>query len=60
VTRWADRDFACAVLEARLYAAMGRNEARQTAVARARALAGERRIPDDALATPVSTRAAAH
>jgi hypothetical protein len=39
---------------------MARNEARQTAVARARALAGERRIPDDALATPVSTRAAAH
>jgi hypothetical protein len=59
VSRWAERDFGCAVLEARLYAALGRNEARQTAVARARALAGERSLPADALAVPVSTRAAA-
>lgn len=58
VSRWSDRDFGCAVLEARLYAALGRNEARQTAVARARALAGERHIPDDALSVPVSTRTA--
>lgn len=58
VSRWSDQDFACAVLEARLYAALGRNEARQTALARARALAGERSIPADALAVPISTRAA--
>jgi hypothetical protein len=45
VSRWSEQDFACAVLEARLYAALGRNEARQTAVARARALAGERSLP---------------
>jgi tetratricopeptide (TPR) repeat protein len=59
VSRWSEQDFVCAVLEARLYAATGRNEARQTAVSRARALAGERSIPAYALAVPVSTRAAA-
>jgi DNA-binding winged helix-turn-helix (wHTH) protein len=58
VSRWSEQDFACAVLEARLYAALGRNEARQTAVARARALAGERSLPSDVLAVPISTRAA--
>jgi predicted Zn-dependent protease len=58
VSRWSEQDFACAVLEARLYAALGRDEARQTALARARTLAGERSIPADARATPVSTRAA--
>jgi DNA-binding winged helix-turn-helix (wHTH) protein/tetratricopeptide (TPR) repeat protein len=59
VSRWSEQDFLCAVLEARLYAALGRNEARQTAVSRARTLAGERSIPADALTVPVSTRAAA-
>ena len=58
VSRWSDQDFDCAVLEARLYSATGRNEARQAAVARARVLAGERPIPPDALSAPVSTRAA--
>jgi hypothetical protein len=58
VSRWSDQDFTCAVLEARLYAATGRNEARQTAVTRAQALAGERSIPPDALSAAVSTRAA--
>jgi hypothetical protein len=58
VSRWSDQDFDCAVLEARLYSATGRNEARQAAVARARGLAGERAIPPDALSAPVSTRAA--
>jgi DNA-binding winged helix-turn-helix (wHTH) protein/tetratricopeptide (TPR) repeat protein len=60
VTRWSEQDFGCAVLEARLYAALGRNEARQEALARARALAGERSIPADALSVPVSTRAASN
>jgi DNA-binding winged helix-turn-helix (wHTH) protein len=58
VSRWADQDFGCAVLEARLFAATGRNEARQTALARAQSLAGERPLPADALVVPVSTRAA--
>ncbi len=54
VSRWSDTDFDCAVLEARLYAATGREQARQTAVARARALAGERKIPEDALSASIS------
>jgi DNA-binding winged helix-turn-helix (wHTH) protein len=58
LSRWSDSDFGCAVLEARLYAALGRDEARQTALARARLLAGEREIPEDALRVPISTRAA--
>ena len=58
VSRWAEQDFGCAVLEARLFAATGRNEARQTAVARAQSLAGERPLPADAMVVPVSTRAA--
>lgn len=54
VSRWSGQDFNSAVLEARLYAALGRNEARQTAVARAHVLAGERRIPADALEIRIS------
>jgi DNA-binding winged helix-turn-helix (wHTH) protein len=59
LSRWADSDFDSAVLEARLQSALGRNVARQAAVARARALAGERAIPADALAIPISTPSAA-
>ncbi|HEY0232964.1 MAG TPA: hypothetical protein VGC55_17085, partial [Dokdonella sp.] len=58
VSRWAERDFGCAVLEARLYAALGRDEARQTALARARSLAGERSIPAEATAVGISARSA--
>jgi DNA-binding winged helix-turn-helix (wHTH) protein len=58
LARWADHDFASAVLEARLYAALGRNEARQTALAQARALAGERVIPADTSTVPISTHEA--
>ncbi len=54
LSRWSDRDFRCAVLEARLYAALGRDGAHQAALARARALAGERTIPPDARAIPIS------
>jgi hypothetical protein len=59
VSRWSDQDFDCAVLEARLYAALGHNEARQTALARARSLAGERAIPGDVLRVPISSQEAA-
>lgn len=52
VARWADRDFACAVLQARLYRALGRNDAWSTALARARGLAGERSIPPAAANPP--------
>ena len=58
VSRWAERDFGCAVLEARLYAALGHDEARQTALARARNLAGERPIPPEASAVGISARSA--
>jgi len=49
VARWAESDFACAVLEARLHTALGHDAARQAALARARDLAGERTLPVDTL-----------
>jgi DNA-binding winged helix-turn-helix (wHTH) protein/tetratricopeptide (TPR) repeat protein len=45
VARWAERDFDCALLQARLYHALGQPATWQTALGRARALAGERLIP---------------
>ena len=45
VARWADRDFDCALLQAGLYHALGQRATWQTALARARSLAGERTIP---------------
>jgi len=59
VSRWAERDFTCAVLEARLYAALGHDEARQAAVARARTLAGERTLPADTLPLTIPAQSAA-
>ena len=59
LSRWSDKDYQCAVLEARLYAALGKDEARQAALARARSLAGERILPEDATNKPISTREAA-
>jgi DNA-binding winged helix-turn-helix (wHTH) protein/tetratricopeptide (TPR) repeat protein len=49
--RWAEQDFDCALLQARLYHALGRAEPWRDALAHARAVAGERAIPAD-LATP--------
>lgn len=51
VARYADRNFACALLQVRLYHALGRRGAWQTALEKARSLAGERLIPPS-LATP--------
>ena len=45
VARWADRDFACALLQVRYYRALGKVEVWQAALKRARGLAGERVIP---------------
>lgn len=45
VQRWADADFECSVLQARLYRALGQDEAWRTALQRTRQLAGERMIP---------------
>ena len=42
VARWAEQDFDCAILQARLYAALGQNDAAHAAEERARMLAGER------------------
>jgi DNA-binding winged helix-turn-helix (wHTH) protein/tetratricopeptide (TPR) repeat protein len=53
VSRWSDEDFDCAVLHARLYRALGRHDAWQSALERARRLAGERVIPADVRAEPV-------
>ncbi|PZQ18666.1 MAG: hypothetical protein DI564_05080 [Rhodanobacter denitrificans] len=51
VARWADSDYGCAVLLARLYRALGQHDAWQGALARARSLSGERVLPDE-LNTP--------
>lgn len=49
--RWTDRDFPSAVLQARLYQALGQRDAWQAALNNARNLAGERTIQAD-LAVP--------
>jgi DNA-binding winged helix-turn-helix (wHTH) protein len=46
---WAEQDFRCAVLQARLYLALRQPEAFARAVGRARSLAGERAMPADLL-----------
>jgi len=56
VARWAEHDFDCALLQARLYHALGQRSTWQSALERARALAGERAIPT-ALQTPPETHA---
>jgi hypothetical protein len=45
IARYAENDFGCAVLQARLYRAVGQREPWQNALARSRALAGERPLP---------------
>jgi DNA-binding winged helix-turn-helix (wHTH) protein/tetratricopeptide (TPR) repeat protein len=52
VARWADRDFACALLQARLYHALGQREPWRAALSRARALAGERTLPVAVISPP--------
>ena len=51
VASWATRDFDAALLQVRLYHALGQREAWSNALRQARALAGERGIPPT-LATP--------
>ncbi|MEP7043445.1 MAG: winged helix-turn-helix domain-containing protein [Dokdonella sp.] len=46
VARWAERDFGCALAQARLYAALGQPQAWQNALATVRGLAGDRDIPE--------------
>jgi DNA-binding winged helix-turn-helix (wHTH) protein/tetratricopeptide (TPR) repeat protein len=52
VARWANRDFGCALLQARLYRALGEREPWRVALERARALAGERAIPATVISPP--------
>lgn len=57
VDRYAARSYAAAVLQARLYRALGHTEAWRSALSRARALAGERPIPADVAAEPAAATA---
>ena len=52
VARWSEQDFDCAVLQARLYRALGQIEAWRSALAQARALAGERALAATLLEPP--------
>lgn len=52
VGRWADQDFDCALLQARLYRALGQTDAWRSALERVRALAGERSVPKDVAGSP--------
>ncbi|HEY0230686.1 MAG TPA: hypothetical protein VGC55_05505, partial [Dokdonella sp.] len=54
VSPWADRDYDCAVLQVRLLHALGKVEAWAAALRQARALAGERVIPEVLLTPPHS------
>lgn len=45
IAAWADSDFRCALLTAKLHRALGNRAAWENALAKARALAGERAIP---------------
>jgi len=53
---WADRDYECALQQARLYHALGQVEPWRLALARARALAGERTIPPALDRPPLNAR----
>ncbi len=57
VDRYAARNFDAAVLQVRLYRALERTEAWRSALARARALAGERPLPADILVEPARSDA---
>ena len=52
VSPWADRDYGCALLQVRLFHALGKTEAWAAALRQARALAGERAIPEALLKAP--------
>ena len=58
VARWSEQDFDCAILQARLYRALGQVDAWRSALTHARALAGERAIPAALLDAPVPRGAA--
>jgi Flp pilus assembly protein TadD len=55
VARYAENDFACAVLATHLYHALGQRDVWRSALEQSRALAGERTIPTN-IATPPQDR----
>jgi DNA-binding winged helix-turn-helix (wHTH) protein/tetratricopeptide (TPR) repeat protein len=57
--RWTDRDFFCALLQLRLYHALGKRDAWRTTLDKVQALAGERAVPP-ALALAPELAVAAH
>ncbi len=59
VDRYAARNYDAAVLQARLYHALGHTEAWRSAYTHARALAGERPLPADLGTEPAPTQARA-
>ncbi|MET0229910.1 MAG: hypothetical protein ABW186_03155, partial [Rhodanobacteraceae bacterium] len=56
VAPWAERDYASALLQVRLFHALGEPAAWSKALATARALAGERELPRDLLDPPSARR----
>lgn len=58
IAPWAAQDFDLALLQARLFQALGRDEPWAAALRDARRLAGERAIPAELLAAPVPPRVA--
>ena len=59
VSRYVETDYASALLSARLYRAIGERDAWQAALAHARSLAGERRIPPQVADFEASAKIAA-
>ncbi|MBA8885271.1 winged helix-turn-helix domain-containing protein [Dokdonella fugitiva] len=56
VARWAEQDYDCALLQAQLYGALHQTDAWRAALARVRALAGERTVPSGAAIDEPATR----
>ena len=54
VSAWADRDYDAAIVQLRLYHALGESTAWRTSLAQARKLAGERAVPPELLVAPAS------
>ncbi len=56
VARWAEQDYDCALLQAHLYEALHQTDAWRAALARVRALAGERSVPNAGAIVEPATR----
>lgn len=52
IAAWTRQDYEAALLQLRLYHALGQRDAWQAALVRTRALAGERKLPDDLVIAP--------